>query len=103
MNKIEIPWDVLAEACEDADVGPGKALYLNYSGRFMYGRTCLGFVGGMGDFMHFLLGIERADCGSEWSSEMANSVETDNMGRETIFYFPGIIAVDVPENDVEED
>ena len=68
-------------------------LYENYSGRGMFGRKCLGVVVRSGDsFMDFLIeltkyldeqGIEDMDCELE-------SASYDDLGKDTIVYFPRI-------------
>ena len=72
---------------------PQYRLYENYSGRGMFGKTCLGVVVRSGDsFMAFLIaltkyldeqGIEDMDCELE-------SASYDDLGKDTIVYFPRI-------------
>lgn len=69
------------------------SLYEGYSGRGMFGRKCLGVVVRSGDsFMAFLIaltkyldeqGIEDMDCELE-------SASYDDLGKDTIVYFPRI-------------
>ena len=68
-------------------------LYEGYSGRGMFGKKCLGVVVRSGDsFMAFLIaltkyldeqGIEDMDCELE-------SASYDDLGKDTIVYFPRI-------------
>ena len=68
-------------------------LYENYSGRGMFGEKCLGVVVRSGDsFMDFLIkltmyldeqDIEDMDCELE-------SASYDDLGKDTIVYFPRI-------------
>lgn len=69
------------------------SLYEGYSGRSMFGKKCLGVVVRSGDsFMAFLIaltkyldeqGIEDMDCELE-------SASYDDLGKDTIVYFPRI-------------
>ena len=69
------------------------SLYEGYSGRGMFGRKCLGVVVRSGDsFMTFLMeltkyfdeqGIEDMNCELE-------GVSYDDLGKDTIVYFPSI-------------
>lgn len=63
----------------------------DYSGRGMYGESCIGFVG---DISPFDLGLHLATRFQE-DSEMLemflnDSSKLDNMGLDTILYFPDI-------------
>lgn len=68
----------------------------NYSGRGMYGVECFGFVGTMEDYGNFLIGLlntyydqtEDIEAATTLVGYFAERVQTDNMGRSTIFYFP---------------
>lgn len=102
MNNIEIPWDVIEEAAYDAGLNLDSDIRLNYSGRSMYGRTCFGIIGSMSVFAEFLLAVERSDCGDEYANPLADRVTTDSMGYDTIFYFPGVVVVDAPDDDTED-
>ena len=69
------------------------SLYEGYSGRGMFGKKCLGVVVRSGDsFIAFLIaltkyldeqGIEDMDCELE-------SASYDDLGKDTIVYFPRI-------------
>lgn len=77
-----------------------------YSGRGMYGGTCFGFTGTMEDYSYFLLGLvnwfytqtEDIADSIQLAGFFVERVQTDNMGRSTIFYFPGIEVVDDEAN-----
>jgi hypothetical protein len=83
----------------------------DYSGRGMYGDTCLGYVGSEPHlFMHDLavLLVERDSDGvvtaDEIRYEMENTIgspSTDSMGLDGIYYFPSV-AVE-PLGDDEDD
>ena len=77
----------------------------SYNGRGMYGKTCLGFVTRGDNYMSQLIITAR-----EWDNadEAWDALEeafqagprTDNMGYDTIVYFPGIPFED---EDTEDD
>ena len=68
-------------------------LYENYSGRCMFGRTCLGVIVQQNDsFMDFIIkltkylddnDVDDVDCKLEGATY-------DNLGLDTIVYFPNI-------------
>lgn len=76
-----------------AEVNPQYQLYENYSGRGMFGKTCLGVVIHHGDsFMNFFMeltkyfeeqGIEDVNCELE-------GVSYDDLGLDTVVYFPSV-------------
>ena len=55
-------------------------VYHDYSGRGMFGRTCLGVVGSMQDLDTLLSEIKGS----------ANGLKKDNMGLDYIYYWPEI-------------
>lgn len=69
------------------------SIYENYSGKCMFGKTCLGVIISQGSsFMDFLIkltryldeqGVEDVDCELEGASY-------DELGLDTIVYFPNI-------------
>ena len=65
----------------------------DYSGRGMYGETCLGFDGPrgagvtLGAAIMYTLGVLGDD--PDTALEMAAAGTTDSMGLGTIYYFPG--------------
>lgn len=64
----------------------------DYSGRGMYGRTCLGFVV---DATDIVVGVALHQALGDDAWEMARNACTDNMGRGAIVYFPGYsVAID---------
>jgi hypothetical protein len=79
-------WDILEDQF---------TLMPDYSGRGMYGRTCIALVGNTGDLLRFT--AELAQIGDDTDTEaadtlqiMADTVRTDSLGYDTVFYFPGI-------------
>jgi hypothetical protein len=64
---------------------------LSYSGRYMYGSDCVGVIcSGAGAFARFILAVNDAD--EELAQAMTERLSTDNMGFDTIYYFPGVQA-----------
>jgi len=82
----------------------------SYSGRGMYGKSCLGVEinGNVGKLfakiVEELSYVDRNEVGSgyifEEVSEAFENMETDSMGLDTIVYFPGTPFVD---SEAEED
>lgn len=94
MNNFEIPLEIIVEAAESANIDPDN-IRGDYSGRGMYGSTCFGvIVANMSEFLRFMLEIERTDCGFDYTNYLADWVNQDSMGYDTIYYFPGVKLVD---------
>jgi hypothetical protein len=55
-------------------------IYHDYSGRGMFGKTCLGVVGAMQDLDTLLSEIKGSSQG----------LRKDNMGMDYVYYWPGI-------------
>lgn len=75
------------------DENAGYEIYENYSGRGMFGRTCLGVVVKQGySFMDFLMKLTKYmdDNGIEDTDFSLNGVSYDALGLDTIVYFPNI-------------
>ena len=73
------------------------SIYENYSGRGMFGRTCLGVIVQEHDsFMEFLMNLTRyMDAnGVEDTNFSLEGVAYDNLGLDTIVYFPSIEGVE---------
>jgi len=86
--------DEIEAACWDADISCGDdeddyegSLYREYSGRYMYGSHCFGITGHPSDFARFICQLTQRNADLAWI--LSQAVTTDNMGRDTIFYFPG--------------
>ena len=69
----------------------GCSFRADYSGRFMYGRTCVGIViddrvyetiVSLCDFLH--------ESGIEYVSDMLGTIHSDSMGLSQIIYFPDL-------------
>jgi len=89
---VKIKKSEFITACEDAGVNP----YAGYSGRFMYGKTCIGIVGDARDMMTFTLDVIKVvDPDFEENQDAWRDMRQDNMGLDMIYYWPQI--------EVEED
>lgn len=69
----------------DAATGTDADVRTDYSGDFMFGKTCFGIVGDMNDYGLFLVRVAEED--GDLARGLANSVRTDGMGMSTIFYW----------------
>ncbi len=79
---------LIEKFCNERD---GCSFRTDYSGRFMYGRTCVGIVIDDGvyetivslcDFLH--------ESGIECVSDMLGTIHSDSMGLSQIIYFPDL-------------
>ena len=71
------------------------SIYENYSGKFMYGRKCVGIVVRQGySYMEMIikLTIFLNDCGIESVESELEDVRFDELGLDTIVYFPKIVS-----------
>ena len=71
----------------------GYMLHENYAGRFMFGRTCLGVVVRNGySYMDFMFKLTKylEENSVDDADLKLEGVSTDNMGLDTIVYFPKI-------------
>lgn len=69
------------------------SLYENYSGRGMFGRTCLGVIVQQNDsFIEFLMNLTKyMDNNKVEDTDFSLEGATyDNLGLDTIVYFPNI-------------
>lgn len=78
----------------------GYELYENYSGRFMFGRTCLGVVVKNGySYMDFLIKLTQyLDENNVNDVELKlEGVAVDDLGMDTIVYFPRMEGTDAEQ------
>ena len=82
-----------------ADRAGMEGIVEDYSGRGMYGETCLGMIYTTPDAVALVqLGWALRDVEEEWAEEkgvvilreMMTSARTDSMGLDSIVYFPNI-------------
>lgn len=76
--------DLIKSFCDEYEYG----FYPDYSGRFMYGRTCVGFVCDcVNEALEELQGYLQ-DNNYEDADSIEDLARTDNMGLSMIIYFP---------------
>lgn len=79
--------ELIREFCENEDI---VELYENYSGRFMYGNTCIGFVCSPANL--FMAKVRLAEYlihnGISRGLEIVNGCGHDELGLDYIVYFP---------------
>ena len=74
---------------EDNDANPKP--YFNYSGRCMYGKTCFGIVGDIGDIQAALIDFTLANPDmAETIRNIVKEQRRDNFGLDAIVYFPDV-------------
>lgn len=76
------------ERLRDAAEEYGVTFRDNYSGRGMYGDSCIGFVFDSGHMHGVTMALIDA-LGIDLANEITTS-RTDNMGLDTIIYYPGV-------------
>jgi hypothetical protein len=88
----------LEELVDDLDLDPDQALRWSYSGRAMYGETCLGLVCDTSELVRFTLALGEAyDPDWELNDQLVELVDMmrrgtryDSMGHSTIYYWPRV-------------
>lgn len=86
----KIPLHVLVDAAWEAGFNSDSVREFSYNARW-YAKNCFGVVGNLSEFGQFLLEVARhPDGGRDYANALTDSVCTDSMGYDTIFYFPGI-------------
>jgi len=75
----------------------------SYSGRGMYGKSCLGVTMRRGELSEFDLGVLLAGHQEEYSGNFSPipKPSTDNMGLDMIAYWPSIPYIDDDEEEGE--
>lgn len=98
----EIPADVLTEAAYNVGLEREDIREFDYNGRY-YAKNCFGIVGGIREYSEFLVEVASLEeLGSEYASWLIDTVTTDSMGLNTIFYFPGIQPYTEEDNEDEQ-
>jgi hypothetical protein len=97
---IEIDRQLFLEVAEESYMDVRE----DYSGRGMYGKSCPGVIGSLSQFALFLLAFDEAVrvqdeendpiYTTQAAAEIADTVSTDSMGFDTIFYFPTLVLTD---------
>ena len=62
----------------------------DYSGRGMYGATCIGFVVSSQRTVFRLIACMTEVLGLDQTLDITRKAATDSMGRDMIVYFPGV-------------
>lgn len=86
---------VIEQINEEYDPGSGEEITprWDYSGRGMFGDQCFGIVGSTRDLARFLLRVVPVlEDEEDVPTDIWEDVRQDNMGLQTIFYWPGISA-----------
>lgn len=99
--------ELLEEILDEVGIDLVSDVRWDYSGRGMYGRTCFGFVGDNHLLVAFFAELGRHQGWFDESgdddrypdldvvlSSFQRALTTDNMGLNTIFYFPGVEIVE---------
>jgi hypothetical protein len=95
MNQLTITRGDLIEIAGIADLDQDSDIHWFYSGRGMDGQTCVGVIG-TAQAMRFAVALgdwratEFDDDHVEAVREFTDDVRADSMGRDTIYYFPGL-------------
>jgi hypothetical protein len=90
--------DWLEELVADLGLDPDEALRWSYSGRAMYGETCLGLVCDTSELVRFTLSLGKADDPDDdlrlelgtLVDAMRRGTRYDSMGHSTIYYWPRV-------------
>lgn len=95
---MEIKRNLIEDALKAIDI---EDIREDYIGRGMYGKSCFGFVGTHSDLIRFFIALvweaahdlgrdeQEALVTIDLADELAQVASSDDMGRDTIFYFPG--------------
>lgn len=82
---MEIDIELIDKAVDNLD---DVRVYPNYSGRNMYGKECFGIVtNNVTNLCKFFLYLDSDD--NFIGEDLADAVREDNLGYDTIYYFPG--------------
>lgn len=87
MSAYLIERDDVVEALENASLD-ADVLSTAYSGRGMYGSTCLGITCTLSQFCGFL--VQLALVNEDAATTLSDRVSSDSMGHSSIFYFRGV-------------
>lgn len=98
MDTVELTRSQLDDALEIAQIFPEEdedVVRENYSGRGMYGRTCVGIVVGCTQLaFKFFAALAMEDvAGPDVAFQLAEQAQTDSMGRDMIVYFPRLTLI----------
>lgn len=101
---MELDRKLIESALIEADINL-KDVRWDYSGKWMFGKRCFGFTvdsNAMTAFGRFLIQLmllaDSRDEAEDIAGALADRVATDDMGKGTIVYFPGL---QIAEDDSE--
>lgn len=86
---MKVTYNKLMEIAVEAGI-PEEAVRTDYSGRYMYGATCVGFDLSGASEMLSLGAALRNECDVETLEQFESAATTDSMGMGIVVYFPGI-------------
>lgn len=101
-------FNITRDALESLTLSAGGDAYFGYSGRGMYGATCVGItLPNLTDFVSLGAAIktmyDNDEIDSEMYREMLTGASTDSMGHDCIIYWHNIGCDDAPSDEDEED
>jgi hypothetical protein len=96
---MDVEYDDVRNAVESIELSIDD-LYLEYSGRAMFGAKCLGFVGTLGDAIHFVVAL--AEVLDDGDLSWVQDARSDQMGRSMIYYWPSIRVINIPSFDEDD-
>jgi len=80
----------------NADIDP-EDVRTDYSGRGMFGRTCVGIVGDTNTLVDFVKAVVEDAVAEDFTDDVLtglyeeiSTVQTDSMGTRSVFYWPRI-------------
>jgi hypothetical protein len=93
--KMNIDFNTLSEIASAVD----GDTYANYSGRGMYGSTCVGVVVEDSNLLGLGLAIAEIVEDESLRNRLAGGYSTDSLGLRTIVYWQGVTCEDAPEDE----
>jgi hypothetical protein len=93
---MQLPYSAVQDIADTAGL-PDSAIYPAYSGRAMYGATCLGYEVS-GDAQYLRLGAAIAAVLDPVDAEdVLADVRIDSLGLDSIVYFPDVSVESMPD------
>jgi hypothetical protein len=86
---MDLTRETLEELVLDADLDTEENIYWDYSGRWGL-RSDFNLVGDASALASFFVQLTKLD--GELAFELARNIPVDDMGRDSIFSFPGLSA-----------
>lgn len=102
---FELSYQMFKQATGYAGVEVEGSIKWGYSGRGMYGRTCVGIVGSQSTVNRFFIALTElwleADLDPADLFDLADGTYTDSMAWDTIFYWPSLAITGMPDSEIE--